>query len=149
MRTLPALFSANRTSPRFSTPLFSLLSPMLEDDFFSPHSFGSFPKIDVQEKENSYLVTADIPNMDKKDVSISFQDGVLTISGTRTEETGSEDSEKYLVRERAMQTQSFSRSLQLPKYVNESNVKAKMENGILEVELPISENKKSNVITID
>ena len=91
------------------------------------------PAVDVNETETEFLLSADIPGLDKKDVSIDIHDGVITIEGERAI-----DNEKstydYRIRER--QLGSFNRSFRLPDNVNEVKVAAKFKNGVLKVTLP-------------
>lgn len=88
------------------------------------------PSIDVLQREGDLVIRAEIPGVRSEDVDVTLHDGVLTLSGKR-EEAREEERGGYLVRER--RSGSFRRSLQLPEGVDESAVRARFENGVLEV----------------
>ena len=89
--------------------------------------------VDVNETETEFLLSADIPGLDKKDVSIDIHDGVITIEGERAIDN-EKSTDDYRIRER--QLGSFNRSFRLPDNVNEVKVAAKFKNGVLKVTLP-------------
>jgi HSP20 family protein len=82
------------------------------------------------EKEGNLVIRAELPGVKQEDVDISVQDRVLTISGQRKEEQEQEQ-DGYYVRERRQGT--FRRSVMLPQGVDESNIRARYEDGVLEV----------------
>jgi HSP20 family protein len=88
------------------------------------------PAIDVLQKNGDLVVRAELPGVRLEDVEMMVHQGVLTISGKR-EEQREEEGGGYLVRER--RSGSFRRSLQLPEDVDEDNIRARFENGVLEV----------------
>ena len=89
--------------------------------------------VDVNETETEFLLSADIPGLDKKDVSIDIHDGVITIKGERAIDN-EKSTDDYRIRER--QLGSFNRSFRLPDNVKEDKVAAKFKNGVLTVTLP-------------
>ena len=91
------------------------------------------PAVDVKENEKSYVLTADIPGLTKKNVKINVSNGVLTVHGERKEEKENKDG-KFYYRERHIG--SFSRSFQLPETVNDDSIQASFKNGVLSIELP-------------
>ena len=99
--------------------------------FSMPESW--MPAVDVNETETEFLLSADIPGLDKKDVSIDIHDGVITIKGERAIDN-EKSTDDYRIRER--QLGSFNRSFRLPDNVNEVKVAAKFKNGVLKVTLP-------------
>ena len=90
------------------------------------------PAIDVVQKDDDLIVRAELPGARPEDVEITVHQGILTISGKR-EEQSEEERGSYLVRER--RSGSFRRSLQLPEGVDENNIRARFENGVLEVSI--------------
>jgi HSP20 family protein len=90
------------------------------------------PAIDVVQKDDDLVVRAELPGARPEDVEITVHQGVLTISGKR-EEQSEEERGGYLVRER--RSGSFRRSLQLPERVDEDSIRARFENGVLEVSI--------------
>lgn len=117
----------NRLSSLFSTRGGSLAETAAKADWA--------PACDISEDETSYAITADLPDIDKKDVKVSVDDGVLTISGERKHESEEEDNEKRFHRiERSYG--KYVRSFRLPPEVDEDAVVAKFENGVLKITLP-------------
>jgi HSP20 family protein len=96
------------------------------------------PRIDVVEGESEIVLKADLPGLTADDVTIEVEEGVLNVSGSRTEEK-EEKEERYVRRER--RTGSFSRSMRLPKGVEPDDIKATCEHGVLEVTIPMPEEK--------
>ncbi len=90
------------------------------------------PAIDVVQDDGDLVVRAELPGARPEDVEITVHNGFLTIGG-RVQEEREEQRGGYLVRER--RSGSFRRSLQLPEGVDEDNIRARFENGVLEVTL--------------
>ncbi len=91
------------------------------------------PAVDVREEAGSYVIEADIPGVDPKDIEITTDEGALVIKGKRSAETNeSENGCKRIERVRG----SFYRRFSLPEGVDESGIEAKSENGVLRVRLP-------------
>ena len=88
------------------------------------------PAVDVLQRDGDLVVRAELPGVRAEDVDITLQDNVLTLSGERREEH-EEQRGGYYVRERRRGT--FSRSMTLPEGVNEDSIRARYENGVLEV----------------
>ena len=88
------------------------------------------PAIDVVQEDGDLVVRAELPGVKLEDVEMTVHQGVLTISGKR-EEQREEEQGGYLVRE--CRSGSFRRSLQLPEGVDEDSIRARFENGVLEV----------------
>jgi HSP20 family protein len=91
---------------------------------------GWTPVVDVVTEGEDMVIRAELPGMKREDVDVSFQNGVLTISGERKEEEERKEA-NYLVKERRYG--SFSRSMTLPEGVDESKIKASFKEGLLEV----------------
>lgn len=139
MRT--SLTRRSASQPTFGDEAFSrFFGPRLFDDFFGRSlmnwgdwSTGQFaPPVDLRHTDSGYLLEVDLPGLTKKDVDISVEDNVLTLSGERSFE--SENGEDYERHERW--TGRFSRSFALPSQVDPEGVKAKFESGVLTIELP-------------
>ena len=97
------------------------------------------PAVDVKETDNSFVLTADIPGLTKKDIKVNVANGKLSISGERTYETD-QGNDNYHYRERRFGT--FDRSFKLPDTVDEEKISASFKNGILIVALP----KHANIL---
>ncbi len=96
------------------------------------------PLWDVRETEKDLVIHSEIPGVNKEDVSIKFQEGVLTVSGEKKHEK--EENEQCHVVERSYG--SFSRSLRLPERVDPSAINANFNNGVLEIIVPKPEAPK-------
>jgi HSP20 family protein len=88
------------------------------------------PALDVLQEDGDIVVRAELPGVKLEDVDITFQNGVLSISGERRAEEQKEGS-GYYVRERRYG--SFQRSMTLPEGVDESKIHARFQDGVLEV----------------
>ncbi len=91
------------------------------------------PPLEVYEKEEEYVVKAELPGMKKEEIDISLVGDTLTIKGERKAEEEVKK-ESYHLCERCYG--SFERSLSLPTEVDAAKVEAKYENGVLEIKLP-------------
>jgi len=103
------------------------------------------PRVDVRETDEALLVQAELPGVDKKDVTLEVKDGVLTLSGERRYEK--DVKEEHVHRVERMYGH-FSRSFNLPRNVDAAKVDAHMKDGILHVRLPKLESAKSKAIAI-
>jgi HSP20 family protein len=101
-------------------------------------------KVDVEDNGNEYLIEAEVPGLDKKDINVELNDGKLMISITRDENSESKK-KNFIHRERRYS--SMSRSIYLED-AKPDGIKAKLENGLLKVVVP-KEEKPNNSITID
>lgn len=91
------------------------------------------PAVDVQEETDRFLVRADVPGVEVKDIEISAEDGMLTIRGTRAAVVRSEnDRVDYIERSSG----TFMRRFTLPESANLDSIKAHCTNGVLEIEIP-------------
>lgn len=92
------------------------------------------PAVDVNESDDEYLITVEVPQVKKDDIKIQVQNGMLNISGERKYEN--EDKKAHRI-ERFYGT--FQRSFRLPDNVKEDKIDAVHKNGLLYVSLPKSE----------
>ena len=90
---------------------------------------GNGLRTNIEELENEYLVTVEVPGVSKKDINIDYEDNYLTISVEKKEEISDK---KYLRKE--ITEASYQRSFYLEN-VNEDKIKAKLEDGILNIKI--------------
>jgi HSP20 family protein len=103
------------------------------------------PAVDIEETEDSFVVTADVPGMTQKDIKITLNDGVLTLSGERKQEkTDKKRGSHRVERFHGM----FTRSFALPTSVDAEKVKATYREGVLSVNLPKREEAKPKQIEV-
>lgn len=106
------------------------------------------PSIDVKENSKEIKVTAELPGIDEKDISVSLEDNFLVLSGERKEEKKEEGEEYY---HREMSYGSFRRAIPLDSKIDAEKVEAEFKNGVLNVSLPKlpgSESEKGRKIEI-
>jgi HSP20 family protein len=103
------------------------------------------PTVDISEDDKEYMIKAEIPEVDKKDVKVTLQDGVLTVMGERKQEK-EEKGKKFHRIERSYGT--FVRSFTLPGEISEDKLKAEFKDGMLFVHLPKSEHAKPKAIEV-
>jgi HSP20 family protein len=104
------------------------------------------PRVDIVEEKDAYKLHADLPGMNKEDIKISVEGGVLSITGERKSETRDRKEGNYEYFERTCG--SFCRSFNLPDHVDSSRIKAGYHNGVLELELPKTEQAKPRQIEV-
>ncbi len=104
------------------------------------------PAVDIREQENSYLLSADIPGVDRENIEITLEDGVLTLKGERREEDAT-NGQVYRRRERAQGT--FMRQFTLPETVDTQNISATVKDGVLDVVIPKQAKPQPTRITIN
>ena len=119
------------------------------DDFWGTHNrISNFERsvvfIDTIEKDDRYVVTADIPGVSKKELDIRVKDGTLIISGERKNKLDKED----ISHRSEISYGQFKRSFTLPRDANPSNVEAECVNGVLTVNIFKKEESKEQKITI-
>jgi len=103
------------------------------------------PKVDIIEKKKTIEVKAEIPGMNVDDLDIALNGQFLTISGSKKEEVDKSQGNYYHVES---SYGSFSRSLQLPAAVDQSDVDASYKKGVLKIELKKNQARKSKRIQI-
>lgn len=91
---------------------------------------GWMPQIDTFQRGDQFVVRADLPGLEKKDVNVEIQDGALVIEGERTTEQEQQE-ESYFTSERTYG--QFCRVVPLPEGAMADSVKASFRNGVLEV----------------
>jgi HSP20 family protein len=133
VRSLPArpVYSPQSDITRLFNSFFDTATPVGASLTRQARSFA--PAIDIVEKGDEFVLTADLPGLTESDVKLEILDGVLTISGERRSEHD-HSGEGYRRIERSFG--SFSRRLSLPKGVDADSVKASFTNGVLEVRVP-------------
>ena len=96
------------------------------------------PSIEVREKDNNLIVSADLPGVDPKDVMVEVDNGVLVIRGERRREN-TEEREAFRRTERSYG--SFYRTIPLPEGAKTDDAKADFRHGVLEIKVPVEEAK--------
>jgi len=102
------------------------------------------PDIDVVETPDSLWISADMPGVDERSVEINLNDGVLTIEGR----VGLQDYEGLTPAYTEYNVGNFVRRLSVPNDVDAERITARMNNGVLEVQLPKAERAKTRRIPV-
>jgi len=122
--------------------------------FFGPR-FGSgeyldfdwWPQVDVSETETEYLIRAALPGVKKEDVRVTYEDGMLTLSGERRKEAEHKGEKFYRVES---VYGKFSRTFELPDAIDAAAISAEANEGVLTVHVPRTkaETKKLKTIAV-
>jgi HSP20 family protein len=107
---------------------------------------GRFPSIDVINRDKEIQIKAEVPGIDKEDLSVTVTNRTLTIKGESRHEEESGEGELH---RREIRTGSFSRTLTLPEDVDGSKAKASYKDGLLELRLPKLSRSKKHALKVD
>lgn len=103
------------------------------------------PSVDISETDTAYMIKGEIPGVDRENVKVTIEDGMVTISGERKQEKEEKDKKFHRI-ERSYG--SFMRSFRLPDNVDETAVKAEFKDGMINVTLPKSAKTKARSIDV-
>ena len=139
----------------FLTPFDRMFDELVSSSFpqinqtvgVNPFGNTAYPKVNVYEYEDKVGVIAEIPGLDKKDLNVEVEDGVLTIAGEK--HNGIFDEAKAKI-SRELKQSSFKRQFTLGDLLDGDNIKANFKDGILSVEIPKVEPElpKKNIVKI-
>ena len=137
----------------FLTPFDKLFDTMFETNFpefvdtvgVKPFSGTAYPKVNVYEYDDKVGIIAEIPGLDKKQLNIEVEQGVLTISGDK-HGIHKEDGAKVLRRE--LKASSFKRSFELGELLDGDNISANFKDGVLSISVPKIEPEKPKKHTV-
>ena len=147
MMMMPSIFGEN---------LFDDWMDSFEEEFFGRKNplYGkhakNMMKTDVRETDDTYEVDIDLPGFKKEDISVSFENGYLTISTNKTLDRNDKDKDgKYIRQERY--AGSMSRSFYIGKNVPKGDIKARYEDGVLKLSVPKKDIEviENNTISIE
>ena len=119
-----------------SSPIFGLRREIdrLFEDTFTRDGNAWTPAVDIKESNNDLRVDLELPGLRPEDVEITAENGVLTIRGEKRSERKEGEENRYHLVERSYG--SFMRSFTLPKGIDENQIQADFENGILSIHIP-------------
>ncbi len=115
----------------------TLFDDFLSDDFFFPR-LSSQTSIDVYQQDNSYFIEVDLPGYKKEEISIEFNDDVLTIKAQHKQEEETNEKKYYY---RSRKCSEFMRQIRFSN-INHENIDAQFSEGVLKVILPIKEQQE-------
>jgi HSP20 family protein len=140
--TLPSYFNARHAAFNQQNPLHEEFNRVLgkflgeaetDNDASSVVTSQWVPRVDIKEEANRFVIFADLPGMDPKDIEIHMDKGILTLKGERKAEARSEN-ERYARVERAHGV--FYRRFALPESADQDGIAATGRNGVLEITIP-------------
>ena len=120
-----------------------MFSELYQDNF----NRGWTPAVDIYETEtHEVVIKAELPEMKREDISVTFENNVLTLKGERSlEQDVKRDSFQRIERRYG----SFSRSFTLPATVDAGQISASYKDGVLTIRLPQREEAKAKQITVN
>jgi HSP20 family protein len=104
------------------------------------------PAVDIYDNMDSIVINAELPGVEKKDVSVEIKDNIITLKGERVIDNEVKE-ENYYRKERSFGT--FQRAFTLPDAFSSDKVKANFKDGVLKIEIPKPEEKKPKQITVN
>ncbi len=127
------------------TNIFNDFDSWFDDPFTSSYTEPRVPEVDIEKKDGKYLLKADLPGMNKKDIHIELENGYLTLKGERKSE---HDEKKDGCRRIEKTYGSFSRCFKVPEGLTEKDITAKYHDGVLELTIPTPKVEKPRAIKI-
>jgi HSP20 family protein len=126
----------------FLTPFDKIFDQMVETQYpdvvksvgVKPYGNTAYPKVNVYEYNDKVGIVAEIPGLNKKQLDVSVEDGILTISGDKHGSLIEEQGAKVIRKE--LKQSSFKRSFELGELLDGDNISANFKDGILSVSIP-------------
>ena len=106
--------------------------PTFQEEVGVSFNKGAYPKVNVYEYDDKVGIVAEIPGLDKKNVTVDVEDGILTISGDK--HGFDTDGGKCITRE--LKQSSFKRSFTLGEHLSGDDISAKFKDGMLSISIP-------------
>jgi HSP20 family protein len=122
-----SLFDLDNLFNHFFTPT---VAKELDNEFFSP-------RVDIKEAKDKYEIIADLPGVAKDDLSVTLENGVLSIEASTSEETSEEKDGKVIRKER--RSGKYMRSFNLGGDIHEEDISASFKDGVLSLTVPKAE----------
>ena len=128
-----------------------MLSEFWADPFrFSPADafdrLAPLPTIDIKNKKNEIVISAEVPGMSAEDVDVEVNDRILTISGEKSESEESREGDSYYSERRYGH---FSRSIELPPEADPDSIEAKVKKGVLTIRVKKSNPTNSKKVSVN
>ena len=137
----------------FLTPFDRMFDKIVESNFpditksvgVKPFQGTAYPKVNVYEYDDRVGIIAEIPGLDKKDLKVDVQEGILVISGDK-HALYNDDGAKVIRRE--LKQSSFKRQFELGEQLDGDNIKASFKDGLLSIDIPKVEPAKPKKLSI-
>lgn len=106
----------------------------------------SAPAADLYETEDAFVAELELPGFDRENINVTMEQGVLTVSGTRSGEREESEGDFHL---RERRTGRFQRSFRMPESIKPDDVEARFSNGVLEIRMPKAAEARTRKIEVD
>ncbi|MGM0642405.1 MAG: Hsp20/alpha crystallin family protein [Thermodesulfobacteriota bacterium] len=126
-------------------PFHTSLSRFFNDPFFTGENANWQPVVDIEKDDGKIIINAELPGVNKDDISIDVNGNVLTLKGEKKHEKEIDEENVYR-RERF--TGTFQRSFTLDESVNPDEISAYFKDGVLKIEVPHTETAKTKKIEV-
>jgi HSP20 family protein len=137
---IPFFMDRSSIERSLADELGKLTNEIFGKDFFpGALARGSYPKMNVYDKDNTLCVDAYVPDLPKDKIHMEVKEGILTIKGDSNQDREI-SGEKYYCRE--VSKRAFSRGVKLPDDIDDSKITAKLDDGMLKIRIPYAENRK-------
>ena len=144
---LPSVFSTFRSLQQgMDTMLANMLRGAGQGDGSGIAQLVSAPRMDVEETEDEYCVTAELPGLSSQDVEVTVEDNLLVISGEKREEHEREAGNRRIVER---EFGRFRRALQLPFSPDPEKMRAEIRDGLLTIHIPKQEDGRTRACRIE
>ena len=122
--------------------------PNFQEEVGVSFNQGAYPKVNIYEYDDKIGIVAEIPGLDKKNVSVDVEDSILTISGDKHGVDDKDCNCKCITRE--LKQSSFKRSFNLGEHLDGDSVSANFKDGMLSISIPKKEPEqpKKNFVKI-
>ena len=132
--------------PKYTTTFEKLFDEIFEEKGVSTYKRVFSPQMNVRETAEKVIIEAELAGIDKKDVKVKYEDGILKISGEKKMER-KEEKEQYYMRE--IEYGNFERSIPITDdYIKADTIQATFKDGVLTVEIDKAEQKKAREIEV-
>ena len=106
------------------------------------------PSLDVVERADAYVVSAELPGVDPATVDVSFENNTLTLSGTKQPSVVAQDKDELRVYTAERLSGAFERAVRLPEYVEGDKIEATYTNGVLTITVPKAQAARARKVEI-
>ena len=107
------------------------------------------PSLDVVERADAYVISAELPGVDPNSVDISFENNTLTLSGTKQPSVVAQEKDELRVYTAERLSGAFERAVRLPEYVEGDKIEAAYTNGVLTITVPKAQAARARKISIN
>ena len=135
---LPSIFGENLLDDWMDFPRLDF--PDIDRKLYGKHA-ANVMKTDVHEHDNGYEVDIDLPGFKKDEINLSLENGYLTVNAAKGLDKEEKDKKGKLIRQERY-AGSMTRSFYVGDAITEQEIKAKFENGVLQLSLPKKEAEK-------